>query len=64
MAYLLKIGFHHSSRFYEFEHLVSPSVRELRNGFAAGIQEGVRSLGFFDDEKVGLAHSVKNFQKN
>jgi len=63
-AYMLGIGVQNSSRFYEFDHLCSSALDNLSNNVKEGIVESIKALGFFDDEQVGLAHSIYNFKQH
>lgn len=63
IGYMLSIGVYNCTRIYEFDHLCSDEVTQSSSNFSHGIVEAVRALGFFDDEQVGLAHSVHNFKQ-
>ena len=62
LNYMIQIGTYNSVRVYEFDHLCSKELEKACDGIHRGLREAISSLGFFDDERVGLAHSVKNFQ--
>ena len=62
--YMLSIGVHNIARFYEFDHLCSNAMNELAERTMEGLSESIKALGFFDDEQIGLAHSVHNFRQN
>jgi hypothetical protein len=62
LYYLLKIGTYNAVRVYEFDHLDSKEMELASSSIHQGIREAVSSHGFFDDERVGLAHSLRNYQ--
>lgn len=61
--YALKIGIQNIVRVYEFDYLCSRSLDKSTSAVHKGISEAIGSLGFFDDEIVGLAQSAANFKK-
>lgn len=60
-AYLTWIGGYHVFRPFIFEHLVSEKLAAAFRGFFDRLMPKLTGqLGYFDDERVGLAHTVAN----
>ncbi|MBU0681143.1 MAG: DUF115 domain-containing protein [Proteobacteria bacterium] len=60
-AYLDKIGVFNTVSTFIFRHLTSPSLEEsIRNYTSKILQMKINGAGFFDDEQVGLAHTISN----
>ncbi len=48
---------------FVFEHLNSPTLSAVLEGFRSKVlQQEVSGAGYFDDEQVGLAHSLANYR--
>lgn len=60
---IYRIGAYNAATPYIFHHLSSQEhERALEEGLR-GINKTVSTLGYFDDERVGLAHTVDNLRK-
>lgn len=63
-AYLQDIGPHQAVVSFVFQHLPSPELDAMLDDFTGRVMpQLVSALGYFDDEQVGLAHTVANFQE-
>ena len=58
--YLGQIGVFNTAKPYIFNHLSSTDLASTATSFIQNIPIIVSSLGYFDDEKVGLTHTINN----
>lgn len=57
-----QIGVFNTAKPYVFNHLSSTELISTAISFIQNISIIVSSLGYFDDEKVGLTHTINNFR--
>jgi len=61
--YLTDIGGFNAVHPFVYEHLASPELALSFSDFANRVMPTqISALGYFDDEQVGFAHSVRNYQ--
>lgn len=57
-----QIGVYNAAKPYIFTHLCSKELTEATVSFLQNIPIIVGALGYFDDEKTGLTHTINNFR--
>jgi hypothetical protein len=57
-----QIGVYNAAKPYIFTHLCSTALTETTVSFLQNIPNIVGALGYFDDEKTGLTHTINNFR--
>ncbi|RYG08629.1 MAG: DUF115 domain-containing protein, partial [Chitinophagaceae bacterium] len=57
-----QIGVYNAARPYIYTHLCSKELTETTVSFLQNIPIIVGALGYFDDEKTGLTHTINNFR--
>jgi len=62
-SYVTSIGFHHFPRFEFFEHYSNPVLAGHKSEIMNLLQISISTSGYYDDERIGLAHSLINLQK-
>jgi hypothetical protein len=63
--YISRIGAFNAVNPFIFHHLTSNALQKSVHDFFARImQHQMNALGYFDDEQVGLAHTIKNTLKH
>lgn len=60
--YINHIGVFNAAKPYVYNHLSSSELTSTATSFIQNIPIIVGSLGYFDDEKVGLTHTINNFR--
>jgi hypothetical protein len=61
-SYVTSIGFHHFPRFEFYEHYNNPDLTAHKSEVMNLLKITVSSSGYYDDERIGLAHSLVNLQ--
>jgi hypothetical protein len=61
-SYLATIGFHHFPRFETYFHYSNPVLKKGLDDIRESLQVTFSSTGYFDDEKIGLSHSIQNLK--
>ena len=57
------IGLHNVANTFLFQHLESSRANTLRNIIVKNYHQMAVGVGFFDDEKISLTHTIKNTEK-
>lgn len=57
-----QIGIFNLAKPYVYTHLSSQELTNATTSFLRGVPIIAGALGYFDDEKVGLTHSINNFK--
>jgi hypothetical protein len=57
-------GFHHFPRVEQYFHYSNDELKNISVNFKNHLQTVLGSKGFFEDEKVGLTHTLVNLDKN
>jgi hypothetical protein len=60
----LEKGFHHFTRTEQFFHYSNNEIDKLIGNFKNNLQSIIGSQGFFEDERIGLAHTLNNLGEN
>ncbi|EPJ46644.1 MAG: hypothetical protein OFPII_19020 [Osedax symbiont Rs1] len=60
----LEKGFHHFTRIEQYYHYSNDEILNLINNFKNHLQSIIGSQGFFEDERIGMAHTLINISKN
>jgi len=60
-AFFARIGMHNIIRTYLYKHYESPEVKELYELLREDLLKIALGIGFYDDERVGVAHTIANF---
>lgn len=63
-AYINQIGLHNAVRSYLFDHLKSDDMAASFSLFLDKLLALAGATGYFDDERLGLAHTVENYGNN
>lgn len=61
--YFSNVGNFFLSKFFVFQHYKRPLLNEVLDNFTFKVKNVNSALGFYDDERVGLAHTVANLEK-
>jgi len=56
-------GFHHFPRIEQYYHYTNDELKNISTNFKNHLQTVIGSFGFFEDEKVGLTHTLVNIGK-
>ncbi len=62
--HLSRIGLHYLANMYLFSDISSRETEAFKTKLFKNIPLWVGLLGYFDDERISLAHTVKNIHKN
>jgi len=60
--HIFQIGIYNLAKPYIFTHLSSNELTSATTSFLQNVPSIASSLGYFDDEKVGLTHTINNFK--
>lgn len=61
--HLNRIGMHNAVNPFKIDHLSSKEMKEITDTFFERLGILFSSSGYFDDEQVGLAHTIQNWNK-
>ncbi|WP_299183024.1 6-hydroxymethylpterin diphosphokinase MptE-like protein [uncultured Neptuniibacter sp.] len=59
-SFLSKYGYFNLSKYYVYYHYENPDIKEFVKTLKERILKAVSGFGFYDDERVGLAHTLQN----
>lgn len=59
-SYLAHYGYFNLSKYYVYYHYENPQLKEFVKTLKERVLKAVSGFGFYDDERVGLAHTLQN----
>jgi hypothetical protein len=63
MEHVNNVGIFNCARTYIFSHLKNTVLQETIDSFVAQLTTKVSGLGYVDDERIGLAHTIENLRR-
>lgn len=58
-----RIGMHHALNTFAIDHLSSKEMSDITSTFFERLGTTFLALGYFDDEQMGLAHTIENWRQ-
>jgi len=61
-SYIHSIGPHRFARIYKYFHYQNDEINHIYNMTSSYLQSSIGAVGFFEDEIIGLAHTLENLK--